>query len=237
MSSLEARQELSLDFIKVAEQAAMDKVMDIHKEKTSKHCFVRFGHLVIDSQNEETANQDVDRLEGVLRYGLVAENFAKRIGIPFSRNWSDQINEKCVSLFYYNNTLGNAFHVGAFAALHTAPKQTQIPREDIYTILIKEGHYTSYPKGAQNRIAPRFFMGIVIFDDIREKLFHIYDDGINFESATSEESAGKVIEKMQSVYKDKPSLCIPIYGLSGDLYWPKKMSYQEVQSFVSSRNR
>lgn len=232
----------SLDFEKVAEQSAMDKVTDIHLDPTLKHSFVRFAPLVIDSENEETANQKVDRLEGVLRYGLVAENFAKRIDIPISRNWHDRLNKRYVSLNHYSQSLEYAFFLGTLNALHGST-QTQIPREGMYMILVKKGfplnkgfpYSTRGEVWAQNRIAPRFFMGIVIIDGTGEDVSQSLRERIDFTTSSTQDTLTMVLEKMQSICKNKLSLFFPIYGLSGSLYWPRKMSYQEVQKFVGER--
>lgn len=242
MNLTERKSETTHDFVAVAEQSAMHKVEDIHLGMFYKHCFVRFGPLVIRNNansvrdNKEVADQKVDRLEGVLRYGIVAENFAKRIGIPISRNYSDFRNKTIVSLCRPVDPLDAAFSVGIKAAVQL--EYIKVPRENIYTVLIKNRYpvYETDESEAKIRIAPRFFMGIVIMDNTDVQwLVEGYGIRINLESATTQETVDKVVEKLQFIYKDKPNLFIPIYGLSGGLYWPRQMSYQEVQKFVGDR--
>lgn len=68
-----------------------------------------------------------------------------------------------------------------------------------------------------NRIAPRFFRGIV--------------DG-----SLSEYT----LESMKKSFSNKKSgenLYIPIYDLDGSLLWPKKMSYERVKRFIAERDK
>ena len=37
--------------------------------------------------------------------------------------------------------------------------------------------------------------------------------------------------------KEKPHLINPIYDVNGNLLWPKQMSYEEVKTFVSEKDK
>lgn len=63
MNLAERKSEPSPDFVVVAEQAAMDKVMDIHKDRSLKYAFIRFGY----------EDPSVDRLKGIFQYGVVSK--------------------------------------------------------------------------------------------------------------------------------------------------------------------
>lgn len=78
-----------------------------------------------------------------------------------------------------------------------------------------------------HRIAPRLFKGLVFRLDRWEK-----DDTEKKEKLFSE-----VLETMLNVYKEKPGLLIPIYDSSGNMWWPKQMSYEEVKKFVAERDK
>lgn len=51
----------------------------------------------------------------------------------------------------------------------------------------------------------------------------------------------KMVEKtvflMRKIYKGKEHLLLPIYDVHGNLWWPKKMSYEEVKRFVEEKHR
>lgn len=68
---------------------------------------------------------------------------------------------------------------------------------------------TEYGFVASFRIAPRRFKGIVL--------------------SSPTEDLQKVIEIMNKVDKEKPELLLPVYDSRGNLLWPKKMSYAELE--------
>jgi hypothetical protein len=250
MRSLEARQELSLDFMKVAEQAAMEKVIDIHQAKALKHSFVTscppaFKATFNDTRRITPSSEDT--LRQILHVGLIAENFAKKARIPIKRNFKDPANETNVSLSDSGVSLTESFRISVIAILYNALTHghgypydySEIPRENVYIILVENKPYANAKKKpeerlAKNRVSPKFFKGIVFIDGAREEqLSRTLHDGIDFKSATTQETVDIITKKMLPIYRERPNLCIPVYGLSGDLYWPKEMSYQEVQELVS----
>jgi hypothetical protein len=77
---------------------------------------------------------------------------------------------------------------------------------------------TEYGFSLYSRVRPRIFKGLAINNHkfLRERLINL----------------------MIEIYKDKPKFLVPIYngyGKSGDLLWPKQMSYEEVKKFVAER--
>ncbi len=42
---------------------------------------------------------------------------------------------------------------------------------------------------------------------------------------------------MQSNFKDKHNLYVPVYDNDGNLYWPKQMIYEEVKKFIEERDK
>lgn len=231
----------SLDFEKATEQAALKKVEDIHQPEFSKHSFVRFGHLVLEggvnsvSGNENAVNTGNDRLDSILRYGLIAENFANRVGLPISRNWSDPANKTSISLSDHDTSVEDSFMTATIPS--TRNRLGRIPRQNVYVLLIENRYpYTEFPEQVANaRISLRFFRGIVIIDGAGEDVSQRLRERIDFTTSTTQDTVNIVLEKMQPICTSKPTLSFPIYGLSGSLYWPRKMSYQEVQSFVNER--
>lgn len=238
--SIQEAESHSLDFEIAAEQAAMNKVMDIHNALLLKHSFLRFGVPIYERDfNGEVriVSPEEDRLKRILKEGLIFENFAKRCGFTINRNWLDPVNKTKVSLANIDATLEQSFWAGIWVAIGSS-FNINIPREGICTILVENKPYIKRNPGeklATNRVNPRFFKGIVILD---QKLSNSHRPvRVDLKSTIAEETAGIIVDEMLSINRDRPNRCIPVYGLSGSLYWPRQMSYQEVQKFVSSRNR
>ena len=81
---------------------------------------------------------------------------------------------------------------------------------------------TAYGFNLSHRVPPRFFNGILL------KL----QDNYQYDQLAAE--IGILSEQ---VYKEKGNLLLPIYDVYGNLYWPKKMSYEEVKKFVEERDK
>ena len=108
------------------------------------------------------------------------------------------------------------------------------------------------------RIAPRLFQGIVFCpskDGTEEKIkakIELYrqlygekasgaalDDlkrgKASSDPAVIEEHAADILRIMKLAYPDRPERLLPIYDTSGNLCWPRKMTFDEVKQFVASR--
>ena len=235
----------SLDFETVAEQTTMHKVIDIHKAQLLKHGFVRFGPMVVQKNNifyfhdnKDLEDSSVDRLRGILLYGLVAAKLAKRARIPISRNWSDPINESGISLTGGSESIRNSFELAIVATTHFRDDvPSKIPHENLYVVIINPNVDTVAARSGElikrHRIPPRFFNGIIILDRVIRDSMHV-SRHVDFESSSVQQTVRTVLSTMTSTCKS-PNLAIPIYGISGSLYWPRQMSYEEVQNFVGER--
>lgn len=81
---------------------------------------------------------------------------------------------------------------------------------------------TEYGFISDARVSPENFMGIVL---------NIYQDEV-------ESKAKEVSMRMNNVFKTTNSLerLLPVYDVSGSLWWPRQMSYEEVKLFVKQRD-
>jgi hypothetical protein len=80
------------------------------------------------------------------------------------------------------------------------------------------------------RIPPRLFKGIVFQPD---------EDYLKIEKLTPDimlEEARDIIRIMKEACGKKTELYLPIYDKTGNLLWPKQMSYEEVKKFVVERD-
>ncbi len=89
----------------------------------------------------------------------------------------------------------------------------------------KPKSYTEYGFILSPRVAPRLFRGVVL-NIAGETKTDILQNRVN-----------NIFDMMRSVYKNRTQLLIPIYDIHGNLWWPKKMSYEEVKKFVAERDK
>ena len=255
MSSLEARQELSLDFIRNAEQAAMDKVMDIYEGRPFKHGFYRYP---------SATDKSVDRLKGIFRYGVISQNFARRIKADFVNNYHDKSNLKGISIFTKHIYISDALGTTINTQIRTVDQdgnikidyEAKLPIENVFVLLINKDintYPTSSPYIPPNgyeperlvacRIKQKQFQGIVIIDSKKtsdsEGIYSIVQcqDNIEWDSSTPLNTTKLIVEEMLAGYKDNPSLAIPVYGTSGALYWPKQIPYPNIQQLYSPKEK
>lgn len=242
--NVETKPETTPNFITLAEQAAMDKVIDIYKHSLLKHGLYRFG-------SEDT--MITDRLKGIFRYGIISQDYAKRIRADYVSNFHDQYNDKGVSVLVPERFISDV--IGAAIRLQIRERyDTKVPIENILVFLISPNlntydtpraaytHLKERPeKLVANRIPQRSLQGIVIIDSKKtsdsEGLYSRVQcqENIEWDSSTPLNTTKLIVREMLSAYKNNPPLAIPVYCTSGAFYWPKQMSYQEVQSFVRDK--
>lgn len=181
MNEIESRMKHGREFIELAEDAAIGKIIDIRKSPSLKHGFVRF----------EPSDSLIDRLK---------EMFLSTDFIELDENYLPQ------------RPIANSFE-GAILMHHRLPQK--IPREEVYTILIKSGRV----------------QGIVLIDRAPSNRV-IISKCIDFKSSTTKEAVGKTVQEMLSTYRESPNLCVPVYGLSGWIYWPFEADYKSLKSFL-----
>ncbi|OGF51819.1 hypothetical protein A2739_01495 [Candidatus Giovannonibacteria bacterium RIFCSPHIGHO2_01_FULL_43_100] len=75
-----------------------------------------------------------------------------------------------------------------------------------------------YGFSLQSRISPRQIRGMIL-------------------SPQYENQLSLVIDKIKKNYEETSENLIPAYNESGDLLWPKQMSYEEVKRFVAERDK
>lgn len=115
-----------------------------------------------------------------------------------------------------------------------------------------------------SRVAPRYFQGIVFKvarvrteEEVRKELkrtaillrisnsdeMKMNKERIEIQKRSIDEDrpekwdqrAQELAETMMEANQKKPQQLVPIYDVYGNLYWPKKMSYEEVKQYVASR--
>lgn len=237
-----------------AEQAAMRKVVDIHTAPFYRHAFVRFGPVDVGMNpfrpQESEVNSTLDRLRQIFLHGLVSAEYARRNEIPFSRNYIDPDNVSYVSIAQrnpqppYDSILYNFDF--AIEAASDSVNGPLIPREHILVLLVAP--VESYPSTivpeferlVKDRIDRSDFQDVVILDDLARNgpPNGIYcPEKVNWDSSTSTQTAQKVASEMLKVYENSHHLAIPIYGTSGDLYWPTFLPHEKVQDRIERRKQ
>lgn len=247
-------QEVSKDTSAIAENEALKKVIDIYGEPSLKHSFYRYPSIT---------NNSVDRLKGIFRYGIISQNFAKRIKANFISNYHDPTNLKGVSIVTQHVEISQAFGNAIKTQIQTLNQDLNIkitdsdiklPIQNIIVVLISTDIDTystlsSYipPNEGEperlraHRIKQRQFKGIVIIDsETTPDPNVIYSkvpcsENIDWHSSTSLNTARIAVNGILEAYKYHPSLAIPVYGSSGALYWPKHISYHDMQQLYSPK--
>lgn len=116
------------------------------------------------------------------------------------------------------------------------------------------------------RVAPKYFQGIVFRSDrdkteeeiTNELALEQKNHSANFweeyhaaieesirespggETVSSEinkQRANEIVNVMQYANLEKANRLIPVYDIHGNLWWPQKMSYEEVKKFVAERDK
>ncbi len=87
-------------------------------------------------------------------------------------------------------------------------------------------------KGAKNRrrIAPRKFIGVCVWDNVF-RLQELEDELRQREYTETLELVDQI-----RILLANAGIDLPIYGTSGDLYWPERMSHEEIVMLVEKKN-
>lgn len=110
-----------------------------------------------------------------------------------------------------------------------------------------------------HRVSPRFFRGIVIvprrdrtsdetlelesmcsdmeLEDLRGLIKAGYNSIETLDPEICEKIAQRILEIQLKAYQDKPELLVPIYDTQGNMWWPRKMPYEEVKRYVAEREK
>jgi len=95
-----------------------------------------------------------------------------------------------------------------------------------------------------DRIAPRFFRGIVIQNKkvnyLDRRNYFLLPSEITIDKMNKEtlnEILNVIASSMKEFYKKKSNLMVPVYDIEGNLLWPRQMSYEELRKFTKKRDR
>jgi hypothetical protein len=230
-----------------AEKAAMDKVTDIYNTPLYKHAFNRnpinynIEHDGIYYPQTEAIDTSVDRLKGIIKTGLLSDKIAERIGQKISKNYSDSNNNTHVSLSPERVEINNAFWA-AFpppaARLDASGNQKDIPEpsaEEVFVLLIDPNIVpTDTSRSFRVEVLKKFrvkqesFAGIVILD--RPLNRNVGGTQFQDNELHPEKVAREIGQLQKDTYGPDTKKYFPVYGNSGDLYWPKRMSYEELKT-------
>lgn len=236
--------ETSKDTSARAEDEALKKVTDIYKPSLLKHGLYRF-------RLEDT--KKTDRFKGILRYGIVSQAFAKRIRADYANNYNDQQNLRGVSVLMTETFISDAIGFAINSQIGER-YDTKLPIENILVLLINPNLNTySTPSNTVHtntrepeklvayRIPQKLLQGIVIIDSKKtsdsEGLYSQVpcQENIDWDSSAPLHTTELMVKEMLEAYKNNPSLAIPVYGTSGALYWPKQISYRDIQQLYSPK--
>lgn len=152
----------------------------------------------------------VDKIPSILSKGLLSPKFASRIASYGYRAFLTHSDAD--SSVYFSPTIEGYSHVLA---------QT-VGYDRAVAVAIK----SPYGHG-KLRVPPRKFVGLVVDDQTQERPDHKEEI---VERALS--SVGKIMDVCN---KEGIQLLIPIYGSSGNQYWPECMSHEEIVQMLAGK--
>lgn len=153
---------------------------------------------------------------------------------------------------YHTPDKSYKFHQNSYVLARDHEKNTEVGQivDDEYGFLLS------------SRVAPRFFQGIVfcaerkyehdsdILKSLRSTLWgsplndqmrlHVQKEIYSYEKQIDEDKAKIQVDELVQIQMKadsmKPQLLNPIYDTEGNLWWPKRMSHEEVKKFVAERD-
>lgn len=210
--------------IEAAERAALAKYNELstlyEEGDFYSHGFARSGPISLkegtglDVDPEDT-DPTLDRLPSILKYGLISADYARRIGLRFSRNFGNRHNNRGISIVDYSRRplvdafdraengynfetyeTGTVDNLYAVAIRAFFPLQHGQRRDSLFG-------YASY---RSVRVAPRHFLALSTHKTVEQ---------------VQPEALEEVVGIMRKVYADKPALAVPYVDRNAKLLWPK----------------
>ena len=228
-------------FITEAKTNSLNKICDIYSPELYFHGTARFGPVSTYTPEDEDfflintpKDPNMDRLRSSFKYGIVSRSFTNRIRVPYSSNFGDHDSYGKISLTRgENDPLLWAASYGIIGATRF-DANVKISVEDVFVFIVSKSLKTEPLDGDEFRrklrVRQKDFEGIVFLDGENTPAGQIPGrSSVDFNSASHEEIIDTITTEMLDVYRDRPELAIPIYGISGDLYWPKRVSYEEIK--------
>ena len=167
----------------------------------------------------------IDKLPKIMQRGLYSERLAKRIGDSDYRKTRPHSNPKLVSLTSDASDIqsSNVFTAVGLCVLETTT--STFSRLD-----------------ANFRVAPRQFVGILIVDKIPSWGFALNAPDFPEDLYDLEKSKSYVDRKIIEIQEllktsETRARSIPIYGISGNLYWPKRITHEEIVRMLAERQK
>ena len=248
-------------------EKVLEKVQDINQEGTATHG-LGYSDTKGDLGNrEERFARNLAVLEVVLHTGLIARapiNFdARKLEgtlelrklkakeeLLTARNLKPERRKEM-----WKSTVGVFFHIK-----HPDRDEWNFSHPDNVTIIFdyeklkkkltgrRAATYSSKTplqeagEGAvKNRIAPRFFRGIVLTTHgakiRRDGEKFVWDEFPKLNQEIIEKRIDEIVDASKKTFREKHNLYIPIYDNDGNLYWPKQMSYEDVKKFAEERDK
>lgn len=221
-----------LQEITTPEKAAMGKITDIHNKPFYKHSFPRFAY------QDQT---QTDRLALALRHGLISEDLASELGIPYPRNFKKLFEGKTretveVSLSSLDTTILDSLTWAGAAELTSGRPPI---KDNLYTLLIDADIIVKkFPGSDETRfkrgLPSSKFKGLVIIGDQVPPQLHRAIN-IDFSENDTNKTLEEAVQVMHEAYRERPELVLPIYDIAGNLLWPNKLSYDDIKQLISER--
>jgi len=184
------------DILGSVEKAAMAKVRDLNS-----------GNFVVHMAS-------LGKIRDILKEGLVAGNFARRIGKEnYQSLYGYAVNEKYVSTMGGSEKIIGRPIIGWPGEVAVLIKGEAVAKEG-------QKHHFNREWLIKNRAAPRDFIGLGF-------------DIVQINDKDFEANFALLIEIAKRAWSTNPQNALPVYSFtSGGLLWPKVMSHDDILEMV-----
>jgi len=159
----------------------------------------------------------IDKLPEILRQGIYSQAFAKRIGDEtFISEWEDYSNAHFVYVAMSPTTVYGDFVKGV-ACIVDLPQ-------------MREVHL---------RIGPSQIVGLVVVDQLPQLYYPTPATVIkSLPGRITKSSVFKKIDQIKHIFEsERPRTgSLPIYGISGNLYWPQQILHPQIVEALKKKN-
>lgn len=166
----------------------------------------------------------IEKLQKILKTGIYSSSFATRV------NDSDYLSQ-------FTPPTG---HDDKF--VYVAPLNPAWPRGEIDKVVgvVVDAAPSGYTEFTANlRITPRQFIGLVLVDKVPPRQIDFYNNRMEILLERAK-NAIKLLRKKSFIERQVKEFeavnHLPIYGTSGDMYWPRRMNHEEIVEELRRRN-
>lgn len=183
----------------------------------------------------------IENLRKIFTKGIYSRKFAKRIGDKeFRKQWGEEFERVDDNFIYTSSSPEDIFGDSETTRLDFGKVVGIVARVP----KLFEGVSRRHPHWSlvQSRIAPREFSGLVLVDKEPlgghyQELHHADLDRLRNLVVITKPFILRLVRQLKIFFETQGTKTgpLPIYGTSGDLYWPKRMTHEEIVQMLGEK--